>query len=291
MRFSDFFVLSLCCLIWGGNFVLSKWMLTDLALPPFFFACVRFILLTVLMAPFLFPLPKNILKLCLAALCVGALHLAFLYTGLKTAPASSGSIVAQMLIPFATVLSVVFLKEHIGLKRGLGIVGALAGVIILIYDPESVSFDIGLIYVIAAFFVMAVGSVLVKGVGEVTPWQYLAWMGVLAVPVLGMLSYLFEDNQLTLAKAAGWEMGVGVVYTAVLASVFAHGQYFRLLKTYEVSLIVPLTLMTPFWAVVLGVVMRGEPFGIRFIFGAILILASVYVIARRGKRAPRVPYD
>ena len=155
----------------------------------------------------------------MAALCVGALHLAFLYTGLKTAPASSGSIVAQMLIPFATVLSVIFLKEHIGMKRGLGILGALIGVIVLIYNPDSLSFDVGLIYVIAAFFVMAVGSILVKGVGEVSPWQYLAWMGVLAVPLLGVLSFLFEENQIELARAAGWQMGVGVIYTAVLASI------------------------------------------------------------------------
>lgn len=270
---------------------MSKWMLTDLALPPFFFACVRFVLLAILMSPFLFPLPKKPKMLFLAALCVGALHLAFLYTGLKTAPASSGSIVAQTLIPFATILSVVFLKEHIGMKRGLGILGALIGVIILIYNPESVSLDVGLLYVIAAFFIMAVGSVLVKGVGEVSPWQYLAWMGVLAVPVLGILSAVFEQNQFELAKAASWQMGVGVLYTAILASIFAHGQYFRLLKTYDVSLIVPLTLMTPFWAVVLGVVMRGEPFGQQFIIGAVLILASVYVIARRGKQAPQVPYD
>ena len=284
MRFSDFIVLCLCCLIWGGNFVLSKWMLTDLALPPFFFACARFTLLAILMSPFLFPLPKKLGVLCLAALCVGALHLAFLYTGLKTAPASSGSIVAQMLIPFATILSVVFLKEHIGYKRGLGILGALIGVIVLIYDPQSLSFDTGLIYVVFAFFVMAVGSVLIKRVGEISTWQYLAWMGVLAVPLLGVLSFLFEDNQFALAKAAGWEMGVGVVYTAVLASIIAHGQYFRLLKKYDVSLIVPLTLMTPFWAVVLGVLMRGEPFSRQFIFGAALILVSVYVIARRGKQ-------
>lgn len=284
MSFSDFLALCVCCLIWGGNFVLSKWMLTDLAIPPLFFAALRFLLVSILMFPFLWPLPKHFGRLCLAALCVGALHLAFLYTGLKTAPASSGAIVSQMLIPFATILSVVFLKETIGIRRGLGIAGALVGVVVLIYNPDSLAFDTGLIYVVIAFFVMAVGSVLIKRVGEITPWQYLAWMGVLAVPVLGLSSAIFETGQIEIARAAGWQMGVGVVYVAILASIVAHGQYFRLLQKYDVSLIVPLTLMTPFWAVLMGVLMRGEPFNSRFIVGAVLILASVYVIARRGRQ-------
>ena len=286
MRIADFFILSLCCLIWGGNFVLSKWILSDLALPPFFFAAVRFSLVAVLMSPFLFPIPKHFLKLCLAGLCVGALHLAFLYTGLKTAPAGASAIISQMMIPFATILSVVFLHEKIGLKRGLGICGALIGVIILIYNPDSMAFDTGLIYIAIAFFIIAVGSVLIKGVGDIGPFQYLAWMGVLAVPSLGLASFLFETGQIEASKAAGTGIIIGVLYTALLASIFAHGQYFRLLKTYDVSLVVPLTLMSPFWAVLLGVIIRDEPFGFKLVIGAVFILASVFVIARRQKQLP-----
>lgn len=284
MRFFDFIILCLCCLIWGVNFVVSKWMLTDLSIPPLFFACVRFALVAVLMSPFLFPLPKKFGLLCMAALCVGAFHLAFLYIGLKTAPASSGAIVSQMLIPFATILSVIFLKEKIGIRRGLGITGALVGVIILIYNPDSLTFEIGLVYVMLAFLSMAIGSIFIKGVDDANPSQYLAWMGLLAVLVLSVMSAFMETDQFVIAKAAGWEMGVGVVFTALLASIFAHGQYFRLLKNYDVTLIVPLTLMTPFWGVTFGVVLRGEPFGPRFVVGAALMLVSVYVIARRGQR-------
>ncbi|PHR60410.1 MAG: EamA family transporter [Robiginitomaculum sp.] len=283
MRFFDFIALCLCCLIWGANFVLSKWMLTDLALPPFFFAAMRFSLVALLMSPFLFPLPKKFGLLCLAAFCVGALHLAFLYMGLKTAPASSSSIVAQMLIPFATILSVIFLKERIGVRRGIGIMGALLGVIVLIYNPDSLGFDVGLIAIILAFLGLAIGSILIKGVGDVSLWQYLAWMGVIAVPLLGLASALFETDQINLAKDAGWKLAVGVLFTGLLASIFAHGQYFRLLKSYDVTLIVPLTLMTPFWGVALGVLVREEPFGKQFVFGAALMLVSVYVIARRSK--------
>jgi len=284
MRIGDFFIMSLCCLIWGGNFVLSKWMLSDLALPPFFFAAARFSLVAILMSPFLLPIPKHFLKLCLAGFCVGALHLSFLYTGLKTAPAGASAIVSQMMIPFATLLSVMFLHEKIGMKRGLGICGALIGVIILIYNPDSMAFDRGLIYIAIAFFIMAVGSILIKGVVDIGPFQYLAWMGVLAVPSLGLASFLFESGQVEAAKTSGSGLIIGVLYTAILASIFAHGQYFRLLKIYDVSLVVPLTLMSPFWAVILGVAIRGEPFSKKLVIGSVFILASVYIIARRQKQ-------
>ncbi len=286
MRAFDFFILCLCCLIWGGNFVLSKWMLSDLGFPPLFFAAVRFSLVALLMSPFLFPIPKQFLKLCLAGLFVGALHLAFLYTGLKTAPAGAAAIVSQMMIPFTTILSVMFLHEKIGLTRGLGICGALIGVMVLMYNPNSMSFDIGLIYVAIAFLIVSIGAILIKSVGDIGPFQYLAWMGILAVPTLGLGSLLLETGQIEAAKAAPIELSIGVLYTALLASVFAHGQYFRLLKTYEVTLIVPLTLMSPFWAVILGVIILGEPFGMKLIIGAIFILASVYVIAKRQKQSP-----
>jgi len=103
---------------------------------------------------------------------------------------------------------------------------------------------------------------------------------------LGLASFFLENGQIEAAKASGWGMSIGVFYTALLASIFAHGQYFRLLKTYDVTLVVPLTLMTPFWAVLLGVFIRGEPFSLRLVIGAVFILASVYVIARRQKQTP-----
>lgn len=288
MRIYDFIILALCCLFWGANFSISKWMLTDLNLPPFFFACARFSVVAILMAPFLFPLPKKFFLLAMAALSVGAVHLGVLYVGLQTAPASSAAIVSQLLVPFATILSVVFLKEVIGWRRALGIIGALIGVVVLIYDPQNFGLDFGLIFVVLAYLAMAAGSIFIKGVGDVSPWQYLAWMGWLAVFILGAASFLFEENQFALAQQAGWKMGVGVAYTAILTSIFAHGQYYRILQKYDVTLVVPLTLMTPFFGVIIGVVFRGEPIGPKFYLGAILVLLSVYVLAKRGKKPASV---
>jgi len=69
-------------------------------------------------------------------------------------------------------------------------------------------------------------------------------------------------------------------------TVLAHGQYFNLIKRYDVSVVVPLTLMVPVFACVLGVLFLKETIYLRYYIGAALILPCVYIIARRGTVAP-----
>jgi len=135
---------------------MTAWALGDSTVPPFLLAATRASMVLVMMGCFLFrPLPKQFLKLLFVALCVGPIHLGLLYTGLQTASASGASILSQALIPMATLLSVVWLKEYIGWRRSLAIAGALIGVIIMIYEPGALSFDPGLLFVLGAYVSMA----------------------------------------------------------------------------------------------------------------------------------------
>jgi len=182
MRVFDFWIMILCCACWGGNFVMTAWALGDSTVPPFMLAATRASMVLVLMGYFLFrPLPKQFLKLLFVALCVGPIHLGLLYTGLQTASASGASILSQALIPMATLLSVVWLKEHIGWRRSLAIGGALIGVIIMIYEPGALSFDPGLLFVLGAYVSMAVGTVVIRRIPDVDWRVYVAWTAVLVL--------------------------------------------------------------------------------------------------------------
>ena len=119
MRAVDFLILMLCCLGWAGNLVISSWALENNPVPPYMLAFIRSGIVLILTFPFLrMKPPKQWRILLIVCACVGPVHLGFLYTGLQTASASGSSIVAQMLIPFATILSVVFLREKIGWIKG-----------------------------------------------------------------------------------------------------------------------------------------------------------------------------
>lgn len=283
----DFIILMLCCLGWGGNFVVSAWIVGSNPVPPFMLALFRAGFVMIVMGAFLFrPLPKKFGRLLLVSLCVGPLHLGFLYSGLQTAPASAGSIISQSLIPMSTILSVLFLKERIGWIRSSAIGVSLIGVMIMVYEPGALSIDLGLILLLLAYVALAIGSVLMRTIPDIDWRQYVAWTAVLVFGLSLFVTSVFETGHAVAWEQAGWKLVVVALYAALFVSVFAHGQFFRLLQTYEVSQVIPLTLITTLWACLLGVLVLNETLYPRYIMGAVLILPCVWIIARRGAVPP-----
>ncbi|WP_298917265.1 DMT family transporter [uncultured Algimonas sp.] len=283
----DFILLMLCCLGWGGNFVVSAWVVGSNPVPPFMLALFRAGFVLLFMGVFLFrPLPKGFGRLLIVSLCVGPIHLGLLYTGLQTAPASAGSIISQSLIPMSTMLSVLFLKERIGWVRSSAIGVSFVGVMIMVYEPGALSLDYGLIVLLVAYVSLAIGSVLMRTVPDVDWRQYVAWTALLLFVLSFAATSLFETGHHEVWDVAGWKLVAVALYAALFVSIFAHGQYFRLLQTYEVNQVIPLTLITTLWACLLGVMLLNETLYPRYLIGAALILPCVWIIARRGAVPP-----
>lgn len=285
MSLRDFAILVVVCFFWGGNFVVSAWALGDHPVPPFMLAATRALIVLVCLAPvFLWPRPKAFLTLILICLLIGPVHLGFLYTGLQTVSATGSSIVAQLFIPISTVLSIIFLKEKVGWIRGGAIAGAFIGVVIMVFEPETFEVELGLIYTLGAYTSLSVASVLMKRVGDV-PWQqFVAWMALTVFCSSVLVSVFFETGQVDAWQHAKWPLLITAAFAAIGVSIIAHGQYFNLVKRYDVSLIVPLTLMTPVIATVLGVLLLDEEIDTRYWIGAALILPCVYVLASRQRQ-------
>lgn len=281
-----------CCLAWATNFTVSAWVLGAYPVPPFMLAAVRAVIVLIIMGYMLFrPRPQHLARLLIVCACVGPIHLGFLYSGLQTAPASGSSIVSQMLIPFAAVLSMIFLGEKIGWRRGLAILGALIGLVIMVYEPGALSADIGLLYIVFAYLSLAVGSVVMKFVGDIDWKQYVAWMAVVILICAAPVSFIFETGQAQVWAEAKVPLLIAASYAAIFTSILAHGQYFNLIRKYDVTQVVPMTLMVTVFACILGVVFLKETLYARYIWGAVFILPCVLYIALRkvdGGKAPEV---
>jgi len=266
---------------------MTAWALGGTTVPPFMLAATRAALVIVIMGVFLFrPLPKQFLRLLFVSFCVGPVHLGLLYTGLQTAPASGASIISQAIIPIATLLSVVFLREKIGWKRSVAICGALIGVFVMIYEPGALRPDVGLLYVLGAYVSLAIGTIVMRRVPDVDWRAYVAWTAVMVFVFAGAVSLMIEANHTQVWQNEKVPLLTAAIYAAVAVSVIAHGQYFRLLQTYPVNRVVPLGIMITVFATILGVLLLDEVLYLRYMVGAALILPCVWFIARRGTPPP-----
>ncbi len=285
MGFRDFILLFAVCFVWGLNLVVTRWVVADAAVPPVFFASVRFLGIALVLVPFLFPMPKNMGMLFLISMCMGGVHFALLFTGLANAEASAVAVTGQLGVPFSTLMSMAFLGETVGWRRGLGIMLAFAGVTLIAFDPDSFSVSFGLVYVIASAFVGSVGGILMKRMAPISALQLQAWLGLFSFGPLLAFSFFLEQGQVDAFVAGGWLVWGATAFAVLGVSVFGHGAFYSLIKKYDISLLSPLTLMTPIWGVVLAVTLLGEPLTLRLVVGAAISLGGVFVIAVRGNKA------
>lgn len=283
-------LLSAVCMVWGLNLVVTRWVVTDLGVPPIFFAALRFVGVAGLLVWFLRPKPEDLRMLFLIAMFIGALHFTFLFYGLKTADASAAAIATQLNAPFATLMSMAFLGEIIGWRRGLGIMLAFGGVVLIAFDPESFSVSMGLVYIVVGVFLMSAGSILMKRMPQIKALQLQAWVGLFSILPLFALSGIFESGQIEAMSQGGWQLLIAWLFAVIGVSIFGHGVFYYLIKKHDVSLISPLTLMAPVWGVVFGIVLLNEPITARLVLGSIISLSGILVIAiRQNKKLPEAP--
>ncbi|MDF2493502.1 EamA family transporter [Sphingomonas sp.] len=285
MKLRDFLLLVLICLVWGYSNVLSKIVVGNWAIPPLFFAAIRFAVVIAVTLPWLLPMPRPRWRIVAIGILMGAGNFALLFIGLQTASPSAAAVVIQIGVPFTTLLSIVMLGERIHWRRGLGISLTLAGVLLVVWNPNGIALSTGLWFVVGAAFTGSLGAVLMKQVENVAPLRFQAWVGLVSFLPLALASALFETGQWSSAAAVGWPFVGAVLFAALVVSVLGHTSYYGLIRRYEANMLAPLTLMTPIFTIAFGVMLTGDKLDGRMIAGAMLALAGVLVVALRQKAA------
>jgi len=281
MALRDFALLVGVCLIWASNSVLSKVVISGMGAPPLFYAAARFAVVVVATLPWLLPAPRPLWRMIVVGLLMGGGNFALNFIGLQTTSPSGLAVVSQLGVPMTTLLSVLMLGEHIGWRRGIGIVLALAGALIVMWDPKALVPSVGLLFIAAAAFTGSLGAVMMKQIEGVKPLQFQAWVGFSSLWPLVMLSALTEHGQGTVLSTALWPFLGAVLFSGLVVSVVAHTAFYGLILKYEVNLLQPLTLMTPLATIGLGVIITHYPFGPRMAVGTVVALLGVLIIALR----------
>ncbi|WP_346796184.1 EamA family transporter [Halomonas sp. Bachu 37] len=272
--------------IWALNIIVIKVGVAEL--PPLFMTTLRFMLVAALIVPFHPVARHQLLFLALLSLTFGTLHFAFLFIGLEQAEAGTGALLVQMGTPFATLLAVVFLKEKLGAKRLSGLLLAFAGVIVLAGGP-TLPAPLPLAILLCSALGWAVSQLLIKQGPNIAPLALAGWVALFAVPQVALGSWLFESDQWSALRQAGWAGWGAVFYTAVMSSIVAYSIWYGLLRRHPVNRVVPMTLLVPVLAVVLGVLLMGDSLGIHKLAGGGLVVAGIALIVIKFGRSPRAP--
>lgn len=270
-------------LIWGLNLIASKVGVGQF--PPVFFTALRFGSIAVVLVPFLRVHRGQMLTLLIAAAFTGPAAFALLFCGVSLVKdASMVAIASQMGVPFSTILSVWLLGETIRWRRRLGIVLAFAGIMIIGFDPRVLAYWEGLMLVVAACFVGALGLIFIKRLQGIRALELQAWIAIAGGPTLLLFSAFTESGQWQALHSADWSGWSALFFTAAMSSLVAHTGWYYLVSRYPVTSLSPLTLLSPLFGVVFGVTLLHDHLTGRMLVGGAVTLVGVFIVLLREKR-------
>jgi O-acetylserine/cysteine efflux transporter len=282
MPLRDLLLVLVVCLAWAGNYLASAIALRHF--PPLEYTALRLAIVLLLLFPFLrLPPREQWPRMIAVCLCNGALHFAFNFWALRVSGGiSSVAIGLQCYIPMTALLAVWWLGERIGWRTAVGIALAFLGVLVLGFDPSVMAAPAALILTLIAALALAIGTTLMRGLRGIDTFSLQAWSALLGIPLLVVWSAFSESGQWELVKTAQWIHWGGAVYSAVAASLIGHGILYVLVQRHPVSQVTPYLLMTPLFAVALGVVFWGDRLGTKLLVGGSLVLSGVLLVALRS---------
>lgn len=278
----DLALVVVICLVWAGNFLASAAALRHF--PPVLFTALRLLVVLVFLFRWLRPIaPAMRTRLIVVALCNGALHFGFNFWAIAEAgDISSVAISLQSYIPMTALLAWALLGERPAAWTLLGISVAFAGVAVLGFDPLVLDAPLALGLSLIAAATLALGTTLLRGLSGLHTFEVQAWTAAIGIPPLLLVALLTEPVSLSLFTSASVLDWGGVLYSALAASLVGHGLLYGLLQRHPVAHVTPFLLLTPVFAVMLGIAWWGDHPGPRLWQGGALVLLGVLLVAMRG---------
>lgn len=279
MRPVDIVIALVVVVIWGANF--SAMRLGALDIPPFFLLGLRLAIAAAILVWFLERPGGRFIELLAIATTMATLHFGLAMVGFRAIEASTGAIVMQTAVPFASLLAWGSFGERLGWRRLAGMAVAFAGIVLIVGEPR-LGDNIAMVGLLTfSAFCFALANILIRRMGRMNIMSLNGWVAVLAAPQAFAISVLFEDGQMAALASASWQALAALAYMAVVASVLAHTLWFRLVPRYETNQTMPWTLLVPVLGVVFGVLLLGERLTLLTIIGGLVTVAGVAVIVLR----------
>ncbi len=268
--------------VWGTNFVVIRLGLN--ALPPLFFATLRF-LFVFLPAAFFLPRPKvGWSNLAIYGVAIGLFQFGILFIAMhgRISPGLA-SLVVQMQVFFTIGLSMLRTGERIKPHQMAAFALALAGMGVIASHNGDGATLAGVALVLVAAMGWAFGNQASREAGQkeiqINMLAYVVWAALFAVPPLLALSLALEGPAAIMsgigqATPVTW---AAVIWQSVGNTMFGYACWAWLLSRYPAATVAPMSLLVPVFGFGASAVILHEPLPLWKIGATLLIMAGLAV--------------
>lgn len=291
---SALFMIIISVIFWACAFPLIKVGLTGLS--PENLAILRLFLASLIFLAFYLLRPTMFSRLnrkdipvlfVLGFTGISVYHLGLNY-GEQYVSAGAASLIIATIPIYVVILAVIFLKEHVSLKIGLGIIISLLGVVVISLwgNPETVieiNYILGALAVVIAAFVGSVytivGKKLLQRYNGFSLTAYAFLFGNLGLIVFVRGSLFEEVSSLSL------EVWAAVIFLACFPTVIAYSLWYIVLQVKSASELSVFLYITPVLSTLISTLFFGEKITVYYILGGMLIIGGLYIVnKKKGKR-------
>ena len=251
--------------------------LISLELHPFIITLYRAGLVFVVLLPILFWRGRAVfntssIRLQVVRGGIGGLGMLCVFTGLSMISLAEVTVLLFTVPIFATLLSIVFLSEKVGVRRWTAIFVGFLGILIIARPQGSVS--TGHLFILCAALSWSTSILIAKKLTEKdTVISITFWQAMGCVP-LAFIASLFV-----------WELPSFVQLGALLGiaalGTVGHAMLYAALKVGQVSLILPLDYIRIIWSAGLGFILFGQLPTLHLYAGSLLIIAATAFLSYR----------
>lgn len=271
-------------LLFTINDAIGKWLITDYSAGQVM--AVRSFAVLLILIPYLWykGLLKSVInverpRLQLLRVCFVIAEVALFYLSVRHLPLADVFMFYLAAPIFVTVLSVVILREQVGLLRWLAVLAGFIGVT-LIFPPSSAALTLPALYALAGSLSLAVMIIMARTLRDAGGFSLITYQ-TLAVAVGGAVTLPFAWVTPDLVDLALLCL-LGIIATV------AHFMLNKAVSIAPASVVAPYQYTSIVWAMALGYMVWGDVPTAQALLGASLVIGAGLFILYRERKQPKV---
>jgi drug/metabolite transporter (DMT)-like permease len=289
MKKNDLILGILVMIVWGLNFSVIKLGVSEI--DPLLLTALRFTLATL---PAIFFVKKPdvswiylIVYGWLFAIGIWGMATWSIQAGLS---AGMASVLLQTNVIFGLFLGYFLLKETLPINKIIGSGVALAGLLLSLTVTDGSVTKQGLMLILCAAISWSFASIIVKKAGTKQVFAFSLWAMAFAPIPLFLIVYFQSGSDAFIQLSTQFNERVifSVLFQAYPVTLLGYWIWNRLLVTYPLTTVAPLTLLVPIFGLLGGVLFYQEEVGMIKLVASLCVISGIligFVSLKKQKRA------